>query len=67
MSIRRPPSPRNPALRQHAKERTQHVENRIADAITQFAGSMLFVYLHIIWLRPGSSSASRNTPSGYSP
>jgi uncharacterized membrane protein len=49
MSIRRPPSPKNPALRQHAKERTQHAENRIADAITQFAGSMLFVYLHIIW------------------
>jgi uncharacterized membrane protein len=49
MSIRRPPSPKNPALRQHAKERTQHAENRIADAITQFAGSMLFVYLHILW------------------
>jgi uncharacterized membrane protein len=49
MSIRRPPSPKNPALRQHAKERTQRAENRIADAITQFAGSMLFVYLHIIW------------------
>ena len=49
MSIHRPPSPRNPALRQHAKERTQHLENRIADAITQFAGSMPFVYLHILW------------------
>jgi len=49
VSIRRPASPRNPALREHAKERTQHAENRIADAITQFAGSMLFVYIHIIW------------------
>ena len=49
MSIRRPPSPRNPALRQHAKERTQRAENRVADAITQFAGSMIFVYLHIAW------------------
>jgi uncharacterized membrane protein len=49
MSIRTPPSPANPALRQHAKERTQHLENRIADVITQFAGSMLFVYLHILW------------------
>jgi uncharacterized membrane protein len=49
MTVRRPPSPRNPALREHAKERTQHAENRIADAITQFAGSMLFVYIHIIW------------------
>jgi uncharacterized membrane protein len=49
MTVRRPPSPRNPALREHAKERSQHAENRIADAITQFAGSMLFVYIHIIW------------------
>jgi uncharacterized membrane protein len=49
MNTRRPPSPTNPALRQHAKERTQHAENRNADAITQFAGSMLFVYIHIIW------------------
>jgi uncharacterized membrane protein len=49
MSIHRLPSPRNPALRQHAKERTQNAENRIADAITTFAGSMLFVYIHIVW------------------
>jgi uncharacterized membrane protein len=49
MSIRRPPLPKNPALREHAKERTQHFENRIADAITRFAGSMLFVYVHIVW------------------
>ena len=48
MSIRRPSSPINPAARQHAKERTQNVENRIADAITRFAGSMLYVYIHII-------------------
>jgi uncharacterized membrane protein len=49
MSIPRPPLPKNPALRQHAKERTQRAENRVADAITRFAGSMLFVYLHITW------------------
>ena len=49
MSIRRPSSPINPASRQHAKERTQNVENRIADAITRFAGSMLFVYIHVLW------------------
>jgi uncharacterized membrane protein len=27
----------------------QHTQDRIADAITRFAGSMLFVYLHIGW------------------
>jgi uncharacterized membrane protein len=39
----------NPALFQHAKERAESVENRIADRITAFAGSMRFVYLHILW------------------
>ena len=32
-----------------AEERARSVQNRIADAITRFAGSMPFVYLHIIW------------------
>jgi uncharacterized membrane protein len=41
--------PINPALLKHADQRRQHLENRIADQITRFAGSMLFVYLHIIW------------------
>jgi uncharacterized protein YbjT (DUF2867 family) len=41
--------PINPALLQHADQRRQHLENRIADTITRFAGSMLFVYLHVIW------------------
>lgn len=41
--------PKNPALRQHAKERRAKVENRIADVITRFAGSMDFVYVHIVW------------------
>ena len=27
----------------------RHRQNRISDAITAFAGSMLFVYVHIIW------------------
>jgi uncharacterized membrane protein len=39
----------NPALVEHAKKRAESVQNRIADTITAFAGSMLFVYIHIIW------------------
>ena len=39
----------NPALVQHAKERAENVQNKIADHITAFAGSMSFVYLHVIW------------------
>jgi uncharacterized membrane protein len=39
----------NPALAQHARERAQSVQNRIADRITTFSGSMWFVYLHALW------------------
>jgi len=43
------PPPINPALVEQAHKRAQMVENRVADAITRFSGSMTFVYLHIIW------------------
>ena len=39
----------NPALVEHAEKRAESVQNRIADRITEFAGSMRFVYLHILW------------------
>ena len=46
--------PQHPALRSHLEERAQSTQNRIADAITTFAGSMVFVYLHIalfaVWM-----------------
>ena len=49
----RPADP-HPALVQHAQERAEFLQNRIADRITQYAGSMHFVYLHIalfaIWM-----------------
>ena len=41
--------PINPALLKHEKERAEARQNRVADKITAFSGSMLFVYLHIIW------------------
>ena len=40
---------RNPALVEHAKQRAESVQNRVADQITTFAGSMWFVYIHIAW------------------
>jgi uncharacterized membrane protein len=49
VSIRPLPVPINPALLKHADQRRQSLENRVADTITRFAGSMLFVYIHIIW------------------
>jgi uncharacterized membrane protein len=42
-------TPKNPALLQYRQERAQAAENRIADTITHFAGSMRFVYIHVIW------------------
>ena len=39
----------HPALVHFTEQRAQSVQNRIADKITQFAGSMLFVYVHILW------------------
>jgi uncharacterized membrane protein len=41
--------PINPALMKQARERAELAENRVADVITRFSGSMTFVYLHIIW------------------
>ena len=41
--------PINPALLKHTEARAAARQNRVADAITTFAGSMSFVYLHIIW------------------
>jgi uncharacterized membrane protein len=49
VSARVPPIPVNPALLQHAQQRRQSLENRVADRITRFAGSMRFVYIHVIW------------------
>jgi uncharacterized membrane protein len=39
----------HPALQQHLATRAANVQNRIADTITRFAGSMAFVYISIIW------------------
>jgi uncharacterized membrane protein len=49
MSARPLPTTANPALLQHAQERRKSMENRVAGQITRFAGSMRFVYIHIIW------------------
>jgi uncharacterized membrane protein len=41
--------PIDPALLEHDKKRAEAAQNRVADKITAFSGSMLFVYIHIIW------------------
>ena len=41
-------STQHPALISVAEKRAADVQLRVADAITKFAGSMLFVYVHIV-------------------
>jgi len=49
MSIRKPTEPQHPALLQHEQQRHEKLQDRIADKITSFAGSMVFVYVHLLW------------------
>ncbi|MDP9184894.1 MAG: DUF1003 domain-containing protein [Actinomycetota bacterium] len=44
-----PETPIHPALIEYAEERARSAQNRVADTITRFAGSMWFVYLHVAW------------------
>ena len=41
--------PVNPVLLQHARHRAEYSQNELADKITAFAGSMAFVYIHMLW------------------
>jgi uncharacterized membrane protein len=41
--------PQHPALRRHAEERQASAQDRLADGVTDFAGSMPFIYIHIVW------------------
>jgi uncharacterized membrane protein len=41
--------PLSPALIDHEAERAGKLQSRIADAVTGFAGSMSFVYVHMVW------------------
>jgi hypothetical protein len=43
------PPPANPALIKHAEARADSFGNGIADVVTRSAGSMQFVYLHVLW------------------
>jgi uncharacterized membrane protein len=42
-------NPVSPELLRFEEKRAENVQSRIADAITAFAGSMAFVYVHIVW------------------
>jgi uncharacterized membrane protein len=54
----------NPALVEHAEARAESVQNQIADRITDFAGSMRFVYLHILWFGAWIGLGAESYPYG---
>jgi uncharacterized membrane protein len=41
--------PLSPALVRHEEQRAASLQSRVADVITGFAGSMSFVYVHMVW------------------
>jgi len=41
--------PTHPVLKAHLEGRQRRVQARVADAITAFAGSLPFVYAHLLW------------------
>jgi uncharacterized membrane protein len=49
LSIRHPRASSHPAIRQQQEQRSLRLQDRIADRVTSFAGSMPFVYVHIVW------------------
>ena len=48
-NLKKLPLEPNPVLVEQARERAESVQNRVADRITAFSGSMSFVYIHILW------------------
>src|SRR5215510_3878460 len=54
----------NPALIEHARERQQRFDNRVSDGITAFAGSMAFVWIHVLWFSIWIGSGLEHYPYG---
>jgi len=48
MTITQPNKQQHPAMRAEAERRSAQLQLRVADAVTAFAGSMNFVYLHAV-------------------
>ena len=59
-----PKMPMHPGIAAHLNERAKSTQNRIADAITTFAGSMYFVYVHIVWFSVWIVFRVENYPFG---
>jgi uncharacterized membrane protein len=56
--------PVHPALIAHKERRATDTQSRVADAITGFAGSMPFVYVHLVWFAIWITSGVEAFPFG---
>ena len=65
MERRRDSTWTHPVLVRDTEERARNPQDRIADAITRFAGSMPFVYLHIIWFTLWIALGVEEFPFGF--
>ena len=54
----------HPALQLHEQMRRESLQNRAADRITLFAGSMVFVYVHVAWFALWIGSGVEHYPFG---
>jgi uncharacterized membrane protein len=48
MTVTQAPQDHHPVVAAQQEKRTADVQLRVADAITKFAGSMMFVYIHVL-------------------
>ena len=48
MTVTQAPPDHHPVVVAQREKRTADVQLRVADAITKFAGSMIFVYIHVL-------------------
>jgi uncharacterized membrane protein len=56
--------PTHPALVAYLQRRGQSLQNQIADLVTRFAGSMPFIYIHVIWFTLWISLGVESFPYG---
>lgn len=69
MGIVEQTAPQHPALIKEVEKRASDIQLRVADRITAFAGSMMFVYIHTIlfavWIITGQLSGFDAFPFGF--
>jgi uncharacterized membrane protein len=54
----------HPVLKAHVEHRKARIQDRLADSITRFAGSMSFVFLHVVWFAAWISLGVEHFPYG---